>query len=588
MHRPVSYREARIALLGFAIAVSWGGTAAQAQVPNQEPFAPAVPGEASVPTIPESLAVPVAVPAAPDPAAPPAAEPAKAMTQAELEAKVRQLESLINQMQKTKPGGAGDQPASGAAGAGAAGRAGSGASSTAGGTTAPRGTASADTGSAASNAAPSSSGGTSAPGQSLPPNPSASKRFNSPATLDSVKANVKFGPGFEIRTEDDEYILQFHNLTQLDYRGYGQAGQTNVRDSFLFPRQWFMFSGRISKPFGYFVSFAEGFDTLNILDVFVDSDVDPRLRIRAGRFKTPFTYEFLVEPIQGLVVPERSIFFNNFAQNRDVGVMAYGRMFQNKFDYAAGIFNGTRNGLVALQNEKAFSGFVNYKPFGEEENTLFENLNIGGSIFATEHQQSPVPQTLRTVVPTAGNSVAGIPFLNFNNNVRESGPLAFWDAHVAWFYQSWAFIAEYAGGFQDYALAGNLQSKTHLPIQSFYIQASYLITGETRSSFGIVKPLDPVSFGRGKGFSGTGAIEPFFRYEYLDIGSQVFSNGLADGNLWTNRVNATHVGVNWHLTQYVKMYFDWNHDDFNNPVLFAPGRHQKTSDLFLLRLQLYF
>ena len=59
------------------------------------------------------------------------------------------------------------------------------------------------------------------------------------------------------------------------------------------------------QGFGYFLSFANGFDTFCLLDVFLDFQFDPRLVVRAGRFKTPFTYEFLVEPIQGLILPER-------------------------------------------------------------------------------------------------------------------------------------------------------------------------------------------------------------------------------------------------------------------------------------------
>ena len=220
-----------------------------------------------------------------------------------------------------------------------------------------------------------------APGQSLPPNPAPSARFDLPATLENKKGNVKFGPGFEIRSDDDEFIFQFHNLTQFEYRGYEQYGQASVKDSFLIPRQWFMFSGRITKPIGYFVSLANGFDTVTMLDVFLDFEYDPRLRIRAGRFKTPFTYEFLVEPIQGLILPERSIFFNNFGQNRDVGVMAYGRLFKNTLDYATGIFNGNRNGYVATADSKFISSFINWKPFINAEGSILENFNIGGSVF---------------------------------------------------------------------------------------------------------------------------------------------------------------------------------------------------------------
>ena len=206
---------------------------------------------------------------------------------------------------------------------------------------------------APSAANPSTTGGVGAPGQSLPPNPPPSNRFDSPATLQSLKGNFRFGPGFELRTDDDEFIMQFHNLTQFEYRGYEQYGQSIVHDSFLIPRQWWMFSGRITKDFGYFVSMANGFDAFSLLDVFLDINIDPRLVVRAGRFKTPFTYEFMVEPVQGLILPERSLFFNNFGLNRDEGVMPYGRLFSNTLEYAAGIFNGARNGFVAPTDESS-------------------------------------------------------------------------------------------------------------------------------------------------------------------------------------------------------------------------------------------
>jgi phosphate-selective porin OprO/OprP len=425
-----------------------------------------------------------------------------------------------------------------------------------------------------------------APGQSLPPNPPPSARFNSPATLDSIRGNFIFGPGFELRTNDDEYILQFHNLTQFDYRGYLLGGQTLIKDTFTFPRQWWMWSGRMGKPFGYFLSIANGFDTLSLLDVFLDIDLDPRLRFRVGRMKTPFTYEFLVDPVQGLVVPERTIFFNNFALNRDEGIMAFGRLFDNKFDYAVGIYNGIRNGYLAPQNSKAVAAFMQYRPWGDEVETLLENFNIGGSIFALNQNQAPLPQTLRTVVPTTGNNIIGVPFLSFNNNVRMSGPMAFWELYFAYYYRQLALLGAWYSGYQDYALTSNIRDRTKLPVQSYYIQASYLITGETRSILGIVKPNNPV-YQKG-GQWGTGAWEPYVRYEYLDIGKQVFSNGLADPNLWANRVFQTHIGIDWHLTQYVKMYFDWAHDEFNQPIFFAPGRSTKTQNLLTWRIQLFF
>ena len=320
--------------------------------------------------------------------------------------------------------------------------------------------------------------------------------------------------------------------------------------------------------------------------MFIDFSWDPRLQLRAGRFKTPFTYEFFVEPVQGLLSPERSVFFNNFAQNRDLGVMAFGRLFDKKLDYAVGIFNGSRNPLVDLNDAKSVSAFLNWKPFGDEEETLLENFNIGGSVFAGHQNNIPIPQTLRTIVPTAGNPVLGVPFLAFNNDVRESGDMAFWDLHAAWFYRQLSVIGEWGSGFQDYALVNNLQARTNLPVQSFYVQGGYFLTGETASSVGIVKPLRP--FDLRKGHFGLGAFELTGRLAYMDIGREVFTNGLADPELWTNRLTVTDVGLNWHVTQYLKVYLDWQHADFGSPVRFAPDRRQLNSDMFLLRAQLFF
>jgi phosphate-selective porin OprO/OprP len=547
---PRAGQRAAIALALVSVVTS---TAFAQEPPTQSPF--------------QSLPAP---PAGSAPAVPPTAVPPTGTErEAQLEERVRQLEAIVNRL-SSQMGAPPTAPAAPTVGA-------------------PTMEPFAGAGSAApdvpSPGAPSAMGGA-APGQSLPPNPPVSARFDSPATLDHFKANAVFGPGFEIRSENDEYIWQFHDLTQFDYRGYQQGGQTNVHDTFVFPRQWFMFSGRLTKPFGYFVSFANGFDVFTILDCFLDVDYDPRLRFRIGRYKTPFTYEFFVEPIQGLVVPERSIFFNNFGLNRDEGIMAFGRLFDSKVDYAVGIYNGNRNGFIAQDNSKDVAAFFNYRPFGDEENTLLENFNVGGSVYAGDQSHVPVPQTFRTVVPTTGNAIVGVPFLGLNSNVVNSGGEAFWDLHTAWYYQQWAVLGEWGSGFETYAHSATPRVRTRLPVEAFYVQASYLLTGETRSSLGIVKPRSPFDIRKDR--FGTGAIEPYVRYEYMDISNKVFTGGLADPNLWANRLFQTHLGFNWHLTQYLKLVFDWNHAEFNNPVVFAPGRRQLTSDTFWARMQIYF
>ena len=146
-------------------------------------------------------------------------------------------------------------------------------------------------------------------------------------------------------------------------------------------------------------------------------------------------------------------------------------------------------------------------------------------------------------------------------------------------------IAEWQSGFDSYGIA-NQKYQTRMPVESFYVMGGYFLTGETVSGRGIVKPLRNFDVRPGK--VGPGAIELIARYNYLNIGRNVFTAGLADPALWTNQLFTVDAGVNWYWTQYIKVYLGWQHAGFGNEVLFAPERFQSSSDQFWLRFQVYF
>ncbi|MGP0068425.1 MAG: porin [Isosphaeraceae bacterium] len=167
--------------------------------------------------------------------------------------------------------------------------------------------------------------------------------------------------------------------------------------------------------------------------------------------------------------------------------------------------------------------------------------------------------------------------------------MAFWDLHAAWFYKQLALISEWQSGYQDYGkYATQAEATKHIrvPVDSFYVTAGNLLAGETRSQVGVVKPKNPFTLREGE--RGWGAWEVFRRYGYLDIGSSVYNYGLANTVGNANRVWQSDVGINWWMTQYLKMVFDWNHQEFNNPIMYAPGKYKPTANVLWWRVQLYF
>jgi len=78
------------------------------------------------------------------------------------------------------------------------------------------------------------------------------------------------------QTGKPEIGINAHNLTQFDGRFFTQEQQRPVRDTFDFPRIWFIFSGRLTRPFEYYVAPSFQFDNVNLLDAYLNIHYDDR------------------------------------------------------------------------------------------------------------------------------------------------------------------------------------------------------------------------------------------------------------------------------------------------------------------------
>ena len=402
--------------------------------------------------------------------------------------------------------------------------------------------------------------------------------------------------GFGLSTEDDEFTLDIRAMTQLDARIYQQQNQFPVSSGFYNPRTRIYFEGHLTKPIQYEFSFQNTFDNVDLLDAYLNFNYDPRFQLRIGRYKTPFTYEWYRIHVWHLLAPERSLFANNYEGNRRFGLMGWGSMFDQRLEYAVGTFNSQRNSYQPFDNLQDVMAFLNFKPFyNREEGFLLRDLQVGGSVDAGHENQSTVPAVLRTnsapsaagVDSSAAANSATLPFLAFNPGVLRAGSPGALGAARGLLLRR----ADAAGGVAERLRElrhGQTGSPTRIPIGGWFAQAGYILTGETIRDRTLIEPLRPFDLRHGR--FGLGAFEVTARYSELDLNRRVFTAGLADPNLWTNHTQMIDVGFNWYLNKFVKIYFDWEHAMFGNPVVFNTnnGRRSSISDLYWLRFQFYF
>jgi phosphate-selective porin OprO/OprP len=400
--------------------------------------------------------------------------------------------------------------------------------------------------------------------------------------------------GFHLETTDKEFSIGVSGMTQIDGMLYSRPTPGTVTSSgFYNPRSRIYFEGHATEPISWEFSFQNFFDTVQLLDAYVNLNYDPRFQVQIGRYKNPFGYEFYRMHIWDLMEPERSLWAVNYEANRRFGLMAHGVLLDERVEYALGSFDSQRNSFRPFNSRQDFEAFLNFKPFYPEgEDFLLRNLQFGGSVDLGNENQSLTPAVLRTnfspgpatIDSTVASNAAELPFLAFGPNVLERGTRDLWEAHLAYYYGGFSLASALEGGHESYA--NGVAAPVHVPVNGWFVQGGYILTGETIRDRTLLQPLHPFDL-RPCRF-GLGAWEVTTRYSQLELGSEVFTAGLADPHLWSNRAKMVDVGLNWYLNQFVKVYFDWEHAFFGSPVTATGGAFRTSNDLFWVRTQVYF
>ncbi len=403
---------------------------------------------------------------------------------------------------------------------------------------------------------------------------------------EAKRARVDLEQGVRFLDPDGDFRIEFHDLTQVEYRAFSTPHP--LVDTFDIPRQRLYFAGQVAKNYEFYSVINRGYGTLDVLDAYMNFKFDKAFNIRVGRTKTPYSYEYYKIAEGDLIAPERSVFVGNLSPNRQIGVMAYGTLFQDKLEYAAGVFNGPQRSFQDFNLAKDPFLFLDFRPFRGEGNPNFENLHfVASGTWGLRNKPEPEPNAYRTAndeTTTAAIESISPAFLKLLPGVSEGGQSSRWAGEVAWFRKSLFLLAQYNGGFIGYRR--NQGPIGEVPLQGGAVALTYFITGEEPVTRKEVEPLRPFKWTDPK--SNPGAIELYTRTAYIDIGGEVFDKGFSDPNLWSNQALVLDNGVNWYLNRYVRIFLDWQHAEFASPVGAIPGSRTSSQNLYWFRTQIYY
>jgi phosphate-selective porin OprO/OprP len=328
-------------------------------------------------------------------------------------------------------------------------------------------------------------------------------------------------------------------------------------------------------------------DTTAVKDAYLQYTGLP-VYLTLGNFKTYNSLEHLTSA-NYITFMERAAFIEAFGIDRLIGAGAsYSR---DQFTLSAGIFGESVSstpffsGFPGDEN-LAFAARGTVAPINREVNGVNQVLHFGASV---RQRDVGDDQPFLSYRARAADLFLANRFVN-TGNIGDSDFL--WALEAAAVWGPLSVQGEYAQLDVDLP-GGDLIRRNPPPpgpnpfigvpdpsYDGWYVDASYFLTGETRpykdGRFERVKVKNPVTWSKGTGW---GAWQIAGRYDVLNLSDTAFNNagGCRNTSLGVNTLTGAVpasiaecgdqetwlVGVNWYLTDYVKLMFNYTESNFS-------------------------
>ena len=327
---------------------------------------------------------------------------------------------------------------------------------------------------------------------------------------DSLK--VKLGPGPRFSTADGKNTFEISGKMQVDASFFNDdkadhPDATNVRRARL------GISGKLLDDWKYKFEFDLAKDSTAITDIWMQYSGIDNLDLRAGQFReflgmdvyTPNTYTLMTEraaPINAFAIPSY----------RKIGVAALSS--GSNWSAQAGLF-GERLNKVSTDDEGAgASARITYAPIVGDNNI---HLGIAGQYRKPDNATNSV-----RFKEKAGNAVQTTNSIDVT--VANTDNYTVLGLEAAGNYGPLYVQAEYLD------TNVNVSTGQDASFDGYYVQGSYMLTGEARSysikngSYGHVKPAKPFKFGT----DGIGAWEIGGHYSNTNLNDGAYTGGEMD------------------------------------------------------------
>ena len=375
----------------------------------------------------------------------------------------------------------------------------------------------------------------------------------------------------------DGIEVKLKALVQADSRAYFDDEQNPQNDGFLLRRVEPTLEGTWGPLLGFRVQAQLAGDSATVNDAYVDVKFDPRATLRVGKYKQPFGLEQL-QSSSSLAAIERGL-PTELTPARDYGVQLQGEFAGSTLGYAVGVFNGTVDGRDGVTSdpdtELEAAARVFWEPFKNDANA-WSGLGFGlatsvGDTFGTGNNFLPRYRT-----------PGQVQFFGYRSEVAADGLHRRWSPQAYYYRGPFGLLGEYVTSEQEVRVTSgaNLDRVEHLENTAWQLVGSWLLTGEDTSYRGVAKPNHPFTIGA----AGWGALELVARYGELDIDDDAFPL-FANPTSAASRAKAWTVGVNWYLTQNLKLVANYTQTTFEGG---ADGADREDEKTFFTRAQLSF